>query len=134
MRAKPEEREFAQFLLDVGNGEANDEHNYITLPTECKTLPLDNPAEELDKEVFEEVIKNRDWKSLAERAILAPLNVHVDEWNEKVLEMIPMDNPETDEMINYSIDSIVNDGRNVNEDVFPMEYLNTLNPSGLAHN
>ena len=135
MRARPEEREFAKFLLDVGDGVAKDEENCITLPQECKTLPLDNPVgetKELHKEIFEEAINDRDWKTVAERAILAPLNVHVDEWNEKILPMIPMDNPEDDEKINYSIDAIVNDGQSVNEDVFPMEYLHTLNPSGFA--
>lgn len=130
MRARPEEHHFANFLLDVGDGTANDEHGYITLPSQCRVLPLDDLVGAVDKELFSEPISRRDWKTVAERVILAPLNTQVDEWNEKVLAMLPVDNPDTDEAIYYSIDEALKDGENDRIDMYPLEFLHTLKPSG----
>jgi hypothetical protein len=128
MRVLPEEIDFANFLLTVGDGTANDENDFIHLPEQCN-VQEDNVGA-LDIELFKDPILRRDWKTMSERAILAPLNEHVDEWNEKVMAMLPVDNPAEDEATFYSIDKAESDSDYVDPEDYPTEFLNTLKPSG----
>jgi hypothetical protein len=128
MRVRPYEVEFANFLLEVGNGTANDENDFVHLPEKCQ-VQEDNVGD-LDIELFKDPILRRDWKTVSERAILAPLNEHVDEWNEKVMAMLPVDNPAEDEATFYSIDKAETGSDYVDPEDYPTEFLNTLKPSG----
>ena len=84
MRVRSDEKEFAEFLLTIGSGTANDADDRITLPPECQVI-----TGGLDEELFKDPIDRRDWKDLSKRAILAPLNEQVDEWNTKIMEKCP---------------------------------------------
>jgi hypothetical protein len=130
MRVLPDEIDFANFLLTVGDGTANDENDFIHLPEQCH-VQEDNVGD-LDVQIFKDPIGRRDWKTVSDRAILACLNEHVDEWNEKVMAMVPVDDPALDEATYYSIDKAESDGDHVNPDDYPTEFLNTLKPSGIS--
>jgi hypothetical protein len=129
MRVLADELDFANFLLTVGDGTANDENDFIHLPEQCHVQEDD--VGDLDVQIFKDPIQRRDWATVSERAILAPLNEHVDEWNEKVMAMIPVDDPAVDEATYYSIDKAESESDHVNPDDYPTEFLNTLKPSGI---
>ena len=122
MRVRPDEKKFAEFLLTVGNGTANEADDRITLPPECQVI-----TGGLDQELFKDPINRRDWKQLSARAILAPINEQADEWNKKVMEAMPVGKPE-EEQIYYSIDEAISEGQHVNVDDYPIEFLHKLNP------
>jgi ATP-dependent DNA helicase PIF1 len=82
MRADPNEIEFAQQLIDIGDGKSADE-GYITIPDSCIC------ETDLVEEIFGDIIKNKNYSELANRAILATLNTNVDDYNHRVLEAFP---------------------------------------------
>ena len=127
MRARPEEVHFAQTLLEIGDDTANDPDGYITLPEEC---PIVTDAEALAADLFKDPISRRDWDTVAERVILCPLNSSVDERNDEIMAMMPVDNPAEDEFTYYSIDSAQSEQQHLNADDYPIEFLHTLSPSG----
>jgi hypothetical protein len=118
MRVNPEEKEFAEFLLQLGEGKLNDADDYVTLPAHCVRY------EDLVEKIFGNVIDLKDFKEICKRAILAPLNVDVDEINDKVLIRMP-----GEEKVYKSVDSMENDSNN--QHLYPDEYLNSLNPTSL---
>ena len=112
---------FDDWLLKVGNGELNDEDDYIELPEEIIS------KESLEDVVFRDTILKKDWKALENRAILAPLNAEVDMSNKKVLNMLP-----GDDKIYYSIDEAKNEQEGgMDEKLLLNEYLHTLSPPSL---
>lgn len=123
MRALPEEKEFADFLLKVGNGSLNDENDMITIPEEriC--------SEPLHEVIFRSSILNKQWADLSNCAILAPLNEMVDKWNTVTLDMLPKEG----EKIYYSSDSVETQRGQIDSGLFPMEFINSLQPSGYAY-
>jgi hypothetical protein len=62
---------------------------------------------------------------LEEKAILTPKNEHVHEINEEILKR-----SEGEEVTYFSIDSVEDDGEGSAED-YPVEFINTLTPSGM---
>ena len=80
MRAKSEGKEFAKFLLEIGNGT----YSYCESDNEEEIIPLPST-----------VIKSTDLsQKYTERgssspAILAPKNKHYQETNKKVLKLLP---------------------------------------------
>lgn len=121
LNGDPNAGEFALQLLQVGNGNIEqNSHGEIELPF-GKFLQTQN---ELIYEVFPNIEVNyshRIW--LSERAILAPKNTAVRDINLKILDMIP-----GEPRIYKSIDTV-----NVEEQVvnYPVEFLNSLEPSGI---
>ena len=71
-----------------------------------------------------------DHTYLLDRVILAPKNSTVDDINNQLLNMLPGDVSEL-----RSIDSIIDEERRGLDAVYPVEFLNTLTPSGMPpHN
>ncbi|PAA58354.1 hypothetical protein BOX15_Mlig032255g8, partial [Macrostomum lignano] len=118
---------YADFLMQVGNGELpEDVEGMVSLPSEI-LLPEDTTTEQLIRHVYPsfEPSAQRD-QMFAERSILAPLNRTVDEANAACLALFPGES-----RLYLSVDSIPNDDTAATN--FPPELLNRLDPSGMSH-
>ena len=126
MRALESEKQFAEFLLNVGDAKLNDNQNNIDLkhfPTEC----IASRDYDIVEEIYGDVIRRKNYKEFVDLAILSPRNEEVNELNNKVVDLLD----ESTEKIFTSIDSVKNcDNGALSESLLP-EYLNTLNPSSL---
>jgi len=124
MRILPHKQEFAQFLLDLGNGSLNDQSNNIEIPLRCVADLNAN----IMKDTYEEIIKHNQYRLAAKRAILSARNVDVDELNKQVVNLLD----ESTERVYTSIDTTetTDDNNDINEAILT-EYLNTLNPTNL---
>ncbi|KYQ52386.1 ATP-dependent DNA helicase PIF1, partial [Trachymyrmex zeteki] len=124
MRVLSEEPEFANFLLDLGDGNLNDSNNNIQIPQCC----IASPDTDIVADIYGDLIKKKDFLKLANFVILSARNTDVEEINKRVVELLDS----SGERIYTSIDSIVNsDGKNNFGDVIIPEYLNNLSPSCL---
>ncbi len=120
MRADPNEKAFAEYILKLGEGKIPIEYgeDIIEIPKQCVVTGC------LIQELYgqsptEETIKNV--------CILCPKNDHATSLNEKIQSNIIKG--ETTEYI--SIDSIALCDDKEEIDNFPLEFLNSLNPSGM---
>ena len=118
----PDSLHFAQWLLDVGHG---------------KDLPLDHTMEipahmicgpevsDLIAEIYPDIGRGRDWPDdfFLERAILCPKNSEVDEINAKLLSLFPGQSS-----VFHSVNTAEGD---VETELYPVEYLNSLNFGGI---
>lgn len=120
--------EFSEWLLNVGNG------NQVSAELNKKTqysceVPNKYVSQDLIADVFGESFTTNDISSISQYAILCPKNDEVRELNEEVLEKL------VSEKASYSsIDTVKTDDGTCDSDLqvnFPVEYLNSLNPSGL---
>ena len=123
MRVNPEEREFCDYLLKVGKGEHEvfDESrpHLMKIPEEYLVPDL----ESLINAVFPNLQSGYEDKYfLANRTILTPLNVTVDNINSTCVKIFP-----GKEEIYLSADKLHADSSNME---IPVEYLNTITPSG----
>ena len=116
MRTLDNELEFAQFLLALGDGKLNDENDEVILPESCVRY------EDIVEEIFGQVIASRNYEEMSKRAILAPLNIEVNEINNDVLKLL-----NSQEHILLSVDTAENEAGFE----FPVEYINTLYTNGL---
>jgi len=113
--------QFAQQLISLGEGKIS------TCPNDgLINLPFGNcvrTLKDLEDMVFPSLIHNFSKMSwLAERAILAPKNESVNEINDHLLQQLP------GAVQSYnSIDSMTDPNESVH---YPVEFLNSLNPSG----
>ena len=86
MRVDPEQRDFAEYLLKVGNGELPvNNMDEIELPVDI----LSNGN--LIDEVFGNCITNNRFQDMKDRAIIAPLNRDVTKINAEIIEKLPGD-------------------------------------------
>ena len=122
-------REYSEWLLRVGDGEAPSApsefpEDFISIPTH---LSQSSNLDELIRDIYLDVATNiHDGAWVASRSILAPTNSCVSDINDKVLESVP-----GFEETYYSSDELVlDDGSGDGIDV-PVEYLNTLTAGGL---
>jgi len=129
MRLSSEQNlEYSKLLMNIGNGTEkkttiNQFNDFITLPDSI-WMPL-NPNN-LFNEIYEEFqINFSNPEYLNSRAILCPLNSQTDQINELATSLLP-EAPTT----YLSYDSII-DENNGNNLIFNIEYLNTLQISGL---
>lgn len=124
MRVLPEEKKFSKFLLQLGNGDLNDDEDDITVPEICTTNEDVNIAEE----IFGPLIKENKLDEMINCAILAARNVDVDELNQQVIDLLDINT----ERIYTSVDSPEHHSNHekINLDLLP-EYLNSLAPSCL---
>nr|CAD2195894.1 unnamed protein product [Meloidogyne enterolobii] len=81
-RADPNEKEFAQELIKIGNGISENE-SFVSVPDACFCKG------NLSDEVFEQVIKNENYNELYNYAILSPFNSIVDNYNEEIMKKFP---------------------------------------------
>ena len=126
MRSLESEKEFARFLLKIGNGSLNDHENNVRLnnfPSDC----IANANDDIVKDIYEDIIKNKEYRKAVKSVILSPRNEDVNAINEKVIDLLDVNT----EKIFHSIDSVENcDNGLLSESLLP-EYLNTLNPPSL---
>ncbi|KAK6012895.1 hypothetical protein OSTOST_21927 [Ostertagia ostertagi] len=123
MRARAAGSDWRERLLEIGGGESNDEEGRTTIPEEmmCTT--------DIVSEVFGEILDPSTTSELCENAILAPKNVHVQRLNDDALLRLSVDRAQ-DERIYKSIDEAVYP-EGESRQLFQMEYLNSLTPTGL---
>ncbi|XP_057332074.1 uncharacterized protein LOC130671942 [Microplitis mediator] len=120
MRALPEEREFVEFLLNVGNGTLNDLNDELDLPEACLT----SKNNDIVDNVYGNIIRGKRYDELTKTVILSARNVDVDVINKQVVVLLN----ESTEKIYTAVDSTENcDNGNIDDAILP-EYLNTLNP------
>ena len=127
---------FASFLMEIGNGTLK---GHPTLPPEMVLIPeqfLLKPtsnataASELIDWCFPELnCPNADFATMSTRAILTPLNKDVEELNSIAVSKLILSN-ETDTTTFRSADSIADDSDNNMGALYPIEFLQTLAPSG----
>ncbi|KAJ7519804.1 hypothetical protein O6H91_20G056200 [Diphasiastrum complanatum] len=122
---KDEQLRFADYLLSVGDGR---EPTFVHRDLDLISLPegmclRTRDVGELISFTFPDVARRfKDVEFLRSRAILTPLNKDVDEINARVVEQLL-----GDVFTFYSTDSVLEcEGSNVH----PIEYLNSLQPSG----
>ncbi|KHJ77056.1 hypothetical protein OESDEN_23324 [Oesophagostomum dentatum] len=117
MRAGNSGDDWCDFLMSVGNGDAEqDEYDRISIPAEVFS------SGNLIGEVFGDQLM--DTESLSEKAIIAPFNIEVNRMNEQTLDRL------SGQLRQYmSIDDIAND--DVGELEYGTEFLNIRSPAGL---
>ncbi|XP_074097638.1 uncharacterized protein LOC141526503 [Cotesia typhae] len=124
MRALPEETEFVQFLLDVGNGKINDIDDKLVLPNQCLVSTRNN----IVTDVYQGIIRGKRYHELTGTAILSARNIDVDAINQEVIELLDI----STEKIYTAVDSTENCDNGAFDDAILTEYLNTLNPPNIA--
>ena len=119
------EREFAQWQLEVGHGQHTDAEGNIHLPDHFKCS--ENTVESLIKTIYPNISEPHADEYFKERTILSARNNDVDVMNHDILNEFP-----GEELIFQGSDSVKNDGLGPGEEfMYPVEYLNTINASGL---
>jgi hypothetical protein len=110
-----------QYLLQVGNGNANKEH-YLPIPADLQCR-----QKSIADYVYPDGFDFSDTKALSERAILCPKNVTSLEMNEQILKRLP------GETKTYTSIDTVDEGENdANISLlYPTEWLYKQTPSGL---
>ncbi|XP_057339407.1 uncharacterized protein LOC130676918 [Microplitis mediator] len=120
MRALPEEIEFVQFLLNVGDGSLNNLNDELNLPDMCST----SKNNDIVDNVYGNIIRGKRYTELTKTVILSARNVDVDAINREVVALLDS----STEKIYAAVDSTENcDNGNMDDAILP-EYLNTLNP------
>ncbi|KAJ9541417.1 hypothetical protein OSB04_027923 [Centaurea solstitialis] len=117
---------FSDFLLRVGNGDEESlDGNFIRIPDDM-AIPYTNENDSKDAlidAIFPSLQTNgTDSNYIISRAILTTKNDHVDEINDQLIERFC-----GEEKVYYSFDEAEDDKNSL----YPMEYLNSLNVSGL---
>ncbi|XP_058805595.1 uncharacterized protein LOC131672409 [Phymastichus coffea] len=123
MRVLPHEVDFAKFLILVGDGTLNDQHDNLTLPDHC-ILDINN---DVVQTVFGKLILEKKFDNMSKCAILAPRNADVDEINKLTTNLLDI----STEHIYTAIDSTDGCDNGKFDEVLLPEYLNSLNPSSL---
>ncbi|XP_044597177.1 uncharacterized protein LOC123273764 [Cotesia glomerata] len=124
MRALPEEKEFVQFLLDIGNGKINDIDDKLVLPNQCLVSTRNN----IITDVYQKIIRGKRYHELTGTAILSARNIDVDAINQEVIKLLDI----STEKIYTAVDSTENCDNGDFDDAILTEYLNTLNPPNIA--
>jgi len=142
MRVQPEEIKFAEWILQIGDGEAprkthgiddDQEEDNIIIDKNLLLPETENPLEVLCQSVSPDFTNTfQDLENLKGTAVLTPRNETVDEINDYLLSKVPGLAKEY-----FSADSIDQDEALTEEGFemsYPMEYLNSLEFPGLpAH-
>jgi PIF1-like helicase len=121
------ERNFAKWQLEVGHGKHTDETGSITLPDHFKCT--ENSITSWVQTIYPEInqLPLPPDQYFAEHTILTSQNDDVDDINEEMLRQFP-----GEERKFVSADSVKGNGEHGNNDLlYPVEYLNSINCSGL---
>ncbi|GJT09517.1 ATP-dependent DNA helicase PIF1-like protein, partial [Tanacetum coccineum] len=127
-------RDFAEWILKVGDGElgeANDGEVSIDVPEELLIDAVDDPVTSIIDFTYPNLLNNiNDPSYFQEKAILAPINEVVDTINDHLLNKFP-----GEEMVYLSCDSIdkTERGSAIDEAVFSPEFINGLKFSGVPN-
>ena len=126
--ADEQEREFAQWQLDVGHGRHTDENGNITLLNHfhCAENTIESLIETVYPGITYHIPPTNQY--FAEHTILASRNDDIDSINKDILRQFP---GEVETFL--SADTIKNNNGEGGQEVlmYPMKYLNTINCSGL---
>jgi ATP-dependent exoDNAse (exonuclease V) alpha subunit len=117
------EKNFAAWQLEMGRGQHTDESDFINLPDDFKCA--ENTVQSLINTIYPNIHLNHPDKYFAERTILCSKNDDVDDVNTTILNQFP-----GAVKVYHGSDNVVDSG----EDgplLYPAEYLNTINCSGL---
>ncbi|KAF8113262.1 hypothetical protein N665_0053s0013 [Sinapis alba] len=140
MRLHQAEKDFAKWLLGIGDGTTPIPEKYKTSNEEISIVEIDNklllqnrgdPVECITKSTYQDFqIHFKDKNYLIERAILTPRNETVDEVNNYMLSFLAGEHKEY-----LSSDSIGDDKEKVaNQHIlYPTDFLNTLKFSGIPN-
>jgi hypothetical protein len=124
----PQEQEFARWQLEVGRGQHTDPHNKITIPgfLRCEQNTVDCLIQTIYPGIGH--TPPPDDGFFAERTILSARNTDVDDLNHMILAQFP-----GQERVFQSADSVEEDAdaAAAGELMYPVEYLNSINFSGL---
>ncbi|KAK4596705.1 hypothetical protein RGQ29_014654 [Quercus rubra] len=126
-------REFAEWILKIGDGELNNSESEasIEIPHDLLIQPGSHPFNDIVKATYPDFhTKFSDSKYLEERAILAPTNEVVEDINDYMIDLINVD-----EKTYLSADSICKASTNIlDQDVmYPTEHLNSLKFPGIPN-
>ncbi|XP_012841489.1 PREDICTED: uncharacterized protein LOC105961772 [Erythranthe guttata] len=125
-------KEFADWILKIGNGEIGEENDgeaSIEIPHDMLILDSEDPFSELLQFVYPDLLSNIFTPDYFQgRAILGPTNESVDFINDYLSSLIPGEEKEY-----LSSDSICKDEATseVNAEIYSPEFLNTIKCSGL---
>ncbi|XP_021968097.1 uncharacterized protein LOC110863154 [Folsomia candida] len=115
--------EYSDWLIKLGNGELTNGHglneNLIEIP---ETMVA---SDNIVRDIFEDSLTPENVETFSSRAILCPTNADVDKSNDQVLDILIGDNKTY-----ISTDSLMTDVDSDRDD-YPVEFLNSLNPSGM---
>ena len=115
MRANADEQDFARWLLQVGDGVM---HDQVDLPDRCIV------RDDVVDEIYGERIDPNDVERLRSSVILAPTNEACAAINARANERVS-----GEERIFRSVDHTPETSEN--RDLFPVEFVNSLTPSGM---
>ncbi|RID48364.1 hypothetical protein BRARA_I04879 [Brassica rapa] len=140
MRLREADREFAKWILEVGDGEAdtvsshrskNKEGEQIDVDQRFMIPATDKPHEALAAAAYPDFIHNyRNRKYLTERAVLTPTNSTVHELNAYMLSQVPSEAKEYLSSDSVELEATPDDDWSSH---YPQEYLNSLEFSGLPN-
>ena len=108
---------WSKFILRVGNGDANDAENNITLPDECTIV---NSLDNLINETFQNRFLEENYNGT--ECVLTTTNKLCDDVNNIMIDKLP-----GDESTYYSIDVMESD------EAIPVEFLNSLKIGGFPN-
>lgn len=116
---------FTNLLLEIGNGDYPINDGMITIPDNLCTVVF--TLQELISKIYPDIahIHDKPMEWLCERVILTPKNDQAAAINDILLTSF-----EGEEMVYTSIDSVVNTDDAIN---YPVEFINSLKPSGLPY-
>ncbi|KAK9071641.1 hypothetical protein SSX86_008070 [Deinandra increscens subsp. villosa] len=127
--------DFAQWLLDIGEGKAggdNDGDSEIVIPHDLLIHDSSDPVSDLIDFVYPSFLDNFGEQDFwSERAILAPTNEVVDDINGRLLSLVPGEEHEY-----LSSDSVCQDeivGDDVEHNLYSPDVLNCLHISGIPN-
>ncbi|KAL6582396.1 hypothetical protein OROMI_006410 [Orobanche minor] len=129
-----EAREFAKWILDIGDGTVgvnNDGEADVELPDDILIRDTNDPLATIVESTYPFILQNmHDPLFFQDRAILAPTNETVEKINDYILSLLPGDAVEY-----MSSDSISKEDGDMDghEDIFSVEFLNTVRCSGLPN-
>lgn len=125
MRVEADQVEFAEWLLAVGQGSHD---GFPELPLDEGMLIQDHQVESLIESVFPDFsVRYSDTEYIKDRVILAPTHKEVNMINELITSKLP----ESALSKTYLSADSVEKEEGVNADLFPMEFLNSLQVNGL---
>ncbi|XGW02733.1 hypothetical protein V3C99_014623 [Haemonchus contortus] len=127
MRAQAGGNAWQARLLEIGNSDANDSDSRVSVPNTMLCVT------DIVTEIFGSSIDPSGTSQLCEYAIIAPKNIHVHHLNEDALNRLHVDNPEDEKWYRSVDEAIYPEGQN--DQLYPVEYLNSLTPTGMPpHN
>jgi hypothetical protein len=122
-------QDFAEWILDIRDGKtaSDDGDELIQVPSDILLEKGSDPKETIVNSTYPNLLSNyRERTFLQKRVILCPRNERVKEINEYIMEKL-----NGEEMTSRSCDSICNASTDVTDELYPIEFLNTLKFPGI---